>query len=94
MEFEQILYEVDDRIATVTLNRPERLNAWTIVMMDELIKAFDMLDMDDEVRAIIVTGAGRAFCAGADLDPNNFARRRQNIRPDEVPRDTASCQGR
>ncbi len=89
MEFEQILYEVDDRIATVTLNRPERLNAWTMIMMDELINAFDMLDMDDEVRAIIVTGAGRAFCAGADLDPDNFARRRQNIRSDEVPRDTA-----
>lgn len=89
MEFEQILYEVDDRIATVILNRPERLNAWTMVMMDELIKAFDMLDMDDEVRAIIVTGAGRAFCAGADLDPSDFARRRQNIHPDEVPRDTA-----
>jgi enoyl-CoA hydratase/carnithine racemase len=89
MEFEQILYEVDDRIATITLNRPERLNAWTIVMMDELIKAFDMSDTDDKVRAIIVTGAGRAFCAGADLDPSNLARGRQDLPPDEVPRDTA-----
>ncbi len=89
MEFEQILCEVDDRIATVTLNRPDRLNAWTITMMEELIKAFDILDKDDEVRAIIVTGAGRAFCAGADLDPGNFADRQKEMRTDKVPRDTA-----
>ncbi len=89
MEFQQIQYEITDRIATVTLNRPERLNAWTVVMMDELIRAFDEADADDEVRAIIVTGAGRAFCAGADLDPAGFAARLQKLRPGEVPRDTA-----
>ena len=89
MGFDQILCEVDDRIATVTLNRPDRLNAWTITMMEELIKAFDILDKDDEVRAIIVTGAGRAFCAGADLDPGNFADRQKEMRTDKVPRDTA-----
>ncbi|UCF82808.1 MAG: crotonase/enoyl-CoA hydratase family protein [Desulfobacteraceae bacterium] len=89
MGFEQILYEVDDRIATITLNRPERLNAWTTVMMEELIKAFDMSDRDDEVRAIIVTGAGRCFCAGADLDPSNLAKKLRDIKPHEVSRDTA-----
>jgi enoyl-CoA hydratase/carnithine racemase len=88
MKFEQILYEVDDRIAFITLNRPERLNAWTVVMMDELIRAFDISDKDDAVRAIIVTGAGRAFCAGADLDPEGFAERRKKLDPHEVPRDT------
>ncbi len=67
MAYEQILYEVDENILTITLNRPDRLNAFTQVMRDELIDAFDQADEDDNVRAIIVTGAGRAFCAGADL---------------------------
>ena len=89
MEFQQILYKVEDRIAVITLNRPDRLNAWTIVMMEELIRAFDMADRNDDVHAIIVTGAGRAFCAGADLDPGSFVTSRQNLQPGEVPRDTA-----
>ena len=67
MAYETILTEVSDQILTVTLNRPDRLNAFTLVMQRELIEAFDRADADDEVRAIIVTGAGRAFCAGADL---------------------------
>lgn len=67
MEFEQILVEVDRGILTITLNRPERMNAWTETMASELLAAFDRADADDEVRAVIVTGAGRAFCAGADL---------------------------
>jgi enoyl-CoA hydratase/carnithine racemase len=68
MEYSQILYEVADSVATVTLNRPERMNAFTGVMMSEIIDAFDRIDADDDVRAVIVTGAGdRAFCAGADL---------------------------
>ncbi|HEY9156843.1 crotonase/enoyl-CoA hydratase family protein [Candidatus Binatus sp.] len=67
MAYEQIVYEVADNIATITLNRPEKLNAFTDIMMSELIDAFDKADADDNVRAIIVTGAGRAFCAGADL---------------------------
>ena len=67
MDFEQISAEVADSVLTITLNRPERLNAWTARMGRELIEAFDMADADDEVRAIIVTGAGRGFCAGADL---------------------------
>ena len=67
MDYTQILYDVDDRIATITLNRPDQLNAFTNTMMREMIDAFDRVDTDDEVRAVIVTGAGRGFCAGADL---------------------------
>jgi enoyl-CoA hydratase/carnithine racemase len=66
-EFETILYSVEDGIATITLNRPDKLNAFTTRMMTELIAAFDLTDADDAVKAVIVTGAGRAFCAGADL---------------------------
>lgn len=67
MAFEQIRYDVVDGVATVTLNRPEKLNAVTSVLLRELMAAFDDADADDAVRAVIVTGAGRAFCAGADL---------------------------
>ena len=67
-EFEQILYAVDDGVLTITLNRPDRLNAWTPVMQRELIAAADLWDADDDVRAVVVTGAGRGFCAGADLE--------------------------
>ena len=67
MNFEQILYEKDGPILTITLNRPDKLNAFTGQMMQEIIKAMDAADADDEVRAIIFTGAGRGFCAGADL---------------------------
>jgi enoyl-CoA hydratase/carnithine racemase len=62
-----ILYEVSDGIATITLNRPERMNAFTTEMRDDLIDAFNKTDADDAVRAVIITGAGKAFCAGADL---------------------------
>jgi enoyl-CoA hydratase/carnithine racemase len=68
MQFEQIKYELDGRILTITLNRPERMNTCTARMYEELIDAFDRADADDEVKAIIVTGAGRAYCAGADLE--------------------------
>ena len=66
-DFTQITYSVADSIATLTLSRPEKLNAFTVTMMREMISAFDMADADDSVRAVIVTGEGRAFCAGADL---------------------------
>jgi enoyl-CoA hydratase/carnithine racemase len=65
--FETILYDVADGIATITLNRPDKLNAFTGQMMADMIKAFDTTDADDDVRVVIVTGAGRGFCAGADL---------------------------
>jgi enoyl-CoA hydratase/carnithine racemase len=67
MAYNTILYDVTDNILTITLNRPEKLNAFTGEMMTEMIDAFDRADKDDNVRAIIVTGAGRGFCAGADL---------------------------
>jgi enoyl-CoA hydratase/carnithine racemase len=67
MSYETLLYDVSEHVLTITLNRPDRLNAFTGTMMNELIAAFDAADADDDVRAIIVTGSGRAFCAGADL---------------------------
>ena len=67
MAYEQILYEVSEQIATVTLNRPDRLNAWTPQMETEVFQALQDADKDDAVRVIILTGAGRGFCAGADL---------------------------
>jgi len=67
MNYEQIRYEVAEGVLTITLNRPEKLNAFTETMMHEMIDAFDRSDADDAVRVVIVTGAGRAFCAGADL---------------------------
>jgi len=69
--FTQILYDVADGIATITMHRPEKMNAFTNVMMREMCMAFDLVDTDDAVRAVIVTGSGdRAFCAGADLTPD------------------------
>jgi enoyl-CoA hydratase/carnithine racemase len=65
--FETLLYSVEDGIATVTLNRPDKLNAFNTQMMRDMIDVFDLTDADDAVRCVIVTGAGRAFCAGADL---------------------------
>jgi enoyl-CoA hydratase/carnithine racemase len=67
MNFEEIRYEVADHVLTITLDRPDRLNAFTPTMARELIEAFDRSDADDDVRAVVVTGAGRGFCAGADL---------------------------
>ena len=65
--YETILYDVEDGILTITLNRPEKMNAFTGQMMFDVIDAFDRADADDDVRAIIITGAEKAFCAGADL---------------------------
>lgn len=67
MSYSDIEYVVADGVATITMNRPERMNAYTHVMRGEMIDAFDRIDADDDVRAVVVTGAGRAFCAGADL---------------------------
>lgn len=67
MSYETIRYEVDARVATITLNRPERLNAFNETMRVEMTAAFDDIDADDDVRAVIVTGEGRGYCAGADL---------------------------
>ncbi|MDA2966051.1 MAG: crotonase/enoyl-CoA hydratase family protein [Actinomycetota bacterium] len=67
MAYEEIIYDVSEQIATITLNRPDQLNSFTNRMLKEIIAAFDESDADDNVRAVIVTGSGRAFCAGADL---------------------------
>lgn len=74
--YETLLYEIDDRVLTITLNRPDKLNAFNAKMRDELIDALDHADADDDVRAIIFTGAGRGYCAGADLSAgaNTFNR--------------------
>lgn len=89
MEFEQILYEVEDRVAVITLNRPDMLNAWTPVMMQNIIDALDMADEDDNVRVVIFTGAGRAYCAGADLSAGGFRLTGKDTGEDAVHRDTA-----
>mgnify|MGYP000047071946 FL=1 len=80
MKFECILYEVKNKVLTITLNRPERLNAYTGKMQADLIEAFDKAGKDDDIRVIIVTGAGRGFCAGADLGAggNTFNREVRN----------------
>jgi enoyl-CoA hydratase/carnithine racemase len=88
MAFEQISTEVDDHVLTITLNRPDRLNAFTATMGDELRAAFDQADADDDVRAVIVTGAGRGFCAGADLGRGGETfTKPEHEHPDSIPRD-------
>jgi enoyl-CoA hydratase/carnithine racemase len=67
MAYQEILYDVSERIATVTLNRPDKLNAWTGQMGKEVRSAMSAADADDQVRVIVFTGAGKAFCAGADM---------------------------
>jgi enoyl-CoA hydratase/carnithine racemase len=90
-DYETIRLEVDAPIATLVLDRPDRMNAFTVTMLEELVDALDRVDADDDVRAVIVTGAGRAFCAGADLGPaeGTFAR------PEGVPfaMETAADEG-
>ena len=83
-----LLYDVKDGIATVTLNRPEKMNAFTTLMRDELIAVFDETDRDDNVRVVIITGAGKAFCAGADLSNGgntfNYAARKDSAREENL----------
>ncbi|MGX1333595.1 enoyl-CoA hydratase/carnithine racemase [Bradyrhizobium elkanii] len=84
MSYEHILYEVSDRIATITLNRPDRMNAWTAIMERDVRHAMEAAASDDNVRVIVLTGAGRGFCAGADMDAlkgidPNEVRRGENI---------------
>jgi len=97
MNFETITLEVSEHIAAITLNRPEKLNAFSVQMMRDLIAAFDNTDADDNVRCVIVTGAGRTFCAGADLSEGKetFGHKRyddplrRDLRHGDLLRDTA-----
>lgn len=94
MNYETLKYQLADNVLTITLNRPDKLNAFTTRMAHELIAAFDAADADDAVRAIVVTGAGRGFCAGADLSggANTFNYDAQSggagVKPDDAIRDT------
>jgi enoyl-CoA hydratase/carnithine racemase len=87
--WEQIRYDVADGVLTITLHRPDKLNAFTATMAGELIDALDAADADDDVRVVVVTGAGRAFCAGADLSRggDTFDPRVRGGTRDEAPRD-------
>ena len=84
----QLRYAVADGVATITLHRPERLNAFTPVMAAELAGAAAAADADDDVRVVLVTGSGRAFCAGADLGGGEGTFRDRGAHPDPVPRGT------
>lgn len=81
-----VLQALEDGVLTVTLNRPDKLNALTDEMLEQLVAAFDRADEDDDVRAVIVTGAGKAFCAGAELGSDGFGAR-DAAAPGEVARD-------
>jgi enoyl-CoA hydratase/carnithine racemase len=91
VDYTEISYDVEDRVATLTLNRPDRLNAFTTTMRRQIIDAFDRSDADDGVRVVIVTGAGRGFCAGADLagggDTFAYGGGGDQEGPERIPRD-------
>ena len=90
MDFQDILFDVSDGIATITLNRPDKLNAFTGRMMYVIIAALDITDADDDVKVVIFTGAGRAYCAGADLSSGGetFAKGGSDVQTKQgVPRD-------
>jgi len=91
VSYQHILYEVSEKIATITLHRPDRMNAWTPIMERDVRHAMEAAAADDNVRVIVLTGSGRAFCAGADmealkgLDPDDV-RRAQNLPPFDMNR--------
>lgn len=90
MEFQDITYDVSDGIATITLHRPDKMNAFTGRMMHEIISALDQTDADDDVKVVIFTGSGRAYCAGADLSSGGetFAKGGSDVQTKQgVPRD-------
>src|SRR6516225_10030901 len=87
MTYTDILYDVDDFVATVTLNRPEKLNAWTSEMDADLRHAIERAAAEDSVRAIVIIGAGRGFCAGADMS------RLSHLSAGEAPRTIVGANG-
>ena len=80
MTYQHVLYDVSEKIATITLNRPDRMNAWTPIMERDVRHAMEAASGDDNVRVIVLTGAGRAFCAGADMDAL------KGLDPDDIKR--------
>src|SRR6185312_7387708 len=78
--YQHILYDISDKVATITLNRPDRMNAWTPVMERDVRHAMETSAADDGVRVIVLTGAGRGFCAGADMDAL------KGLNPDDIKR--------
>ena len=88
MELTEVRYEVADRVATITLHRPDRRNAFTGTMADEIAQACALADADETVRVLLVTGAGTAFCVGADLGGGESTFRDRGAHPDPVPRGT------
>jgi enoyl-CoA hydratase/carnithine racemase len=90
--YQHILYEVSDKIATITLHRPDRMNAWTPIMERDVRHAMETAAADDNVRVIVLTGSGRAFCAGADmdalkgLDPDDIRRAETGVPPFDMNR--------
>ena len=89
MSYQEIKYEISDSILTITLNRPKKLNAFTRLMLQELLDALDKADADDSVKAIIFTGEGKGYCAGADLSmgADSFDANKRKDRPDGLNRD-------
>jgi enoyl-CoA hydratase/carnithine racemase len=87
-----VLYSTQDEVAVITLNRPTRMNAWTPAMRRQLFDAFDIAENDPAVKVVVLTGAGRAFCAGADLAPPKQQPETQTQKPasDPTRRDTRS----
>jgi len=92
-EFETLRYEIEDQVLTLTMNRPERLNAFNSRMQGEFLEALEHADADDEVRAVIVTGEGRGFCAGADLGKGADTFNYDN-QTEEAKAERASSEGR
>ena len=92
-EFETLRYEIEDQVLLLTMNRPERLNAFNSEMQTEFLEALDHADTDDEIRAVIVTGEGRGFCAGADLSKGAETFDYDN-QAEEAKADRASNEGR
>ena len=79
MDFKNIILELRDNIAILFLNRPNKLNAFTIPMMEEIISALDKIESEDEIKAVVLSGKGRVFCAGADLKERSDMNEQESI---------------
>src|SRR5262245_63161317 len=91
--YEQILFEQQGRVGVITLNRPEKLNAWTYAMGGEMMDAIERCNNDDGIGAVVVTGAGRGFCAGADIGGLNRAIESHDASVNQPPASRAEARG-